>query len=105
MTQLDDVKYDLERNVKDIMVTQIYTYQAYRLEIALEPESFTGPCLCVSFNEFNKIDNVDFNDGCQDAYSTFIDKPDELIKLQLILSIVSKYWKKKRNNHGTKRTI
>ena len=91
MTALESLKHDLDHTVCDITVSQT---QPYRLEISLEPNSYDGPCFCVDSNEFGKIENVDFNDGCQDAYPTFIDKPEELIKLQQVLSIISKYWQR-----------
>lgn len=91
MTALESLKHDLDHTVCDITVSQTLPY---RLEIALEPNSYDGPCFCVDSNELGEIENVDFNDGCQDAYPTFIDKPEELIKLQQVLSIISKYWQR-----------
>ena len=91
MTAFEALKHDLESQVKTITVSQTLPY---RLEIALEPGAYDGPCFCVDSNEFGKIENIDFNDGCQDTYPTFIDKPEELIKLQQVLSIISKYWQR-----------
>ena len=91
MTAFEALKHDLESQVKTITVSQTLPY---RLEIALDPNSYDGPCFCVDSSESGKIENIDFNDGCQDTYPTFIDKPEELIELQQVLSIISKYWQR-----------
>jgi len=91
MTAFEALKHDLERKVENITVSQTLPY---RLEIALEPDSYDGPCFCVDSSESGKIENIDFNDRCQYTYPTFIDKPEDLIKLQQIISIISKYWQR-----------